>query len=221
MKRFWIVLLIAAIAIVIAVPVSAAPPCSEKPNHPKCIPDDSGELPPQDAPLSGTVCDPAEYPDGIVGIQTDDFSFTLSGKNDGTCIDVISDQGPWEVTITGTGARFLGVIPRDSIAPGDSCGGYQLRGGSDIYGSNPLILGYNGEIPAATINACGTDFGEWVNKDLPGLNPDIDCAVIEGAECLVAKQIKVTQPLILQAFLSGTADGETTISVDLPPLDPN
>jgi hypothetical protein len=170
------------------------------------------------------VCDPSDYPEGIDGIQSDDFTFTLSGKQDGACIDVVSVEGPWEVTITGEGARYLGIIPRDSIGPGDSCGGYLLRREGNIYGSNPLFLGYDGFLPAATINACGTDFGEWVDIGLGGLDPRLvaddgggDCAAIEGDLCFVTERIgDVEHPLVLQAFLSGSADGTTTIKVVLP-----
>ena len=128
------------------------------------------------------------------------------------------------MTVTGEGARYLGLIPRDSIAAGDSCGGYLVRNAANIYGSSPHILGYNGSVPAATINACGTEWAEWVDIDWPGLNADVDCAAFsdDGTQCLVVGQPEpaVPHPLILQVFMQ-SGGGSTTFHVDLPPLDPN
>ena len=175
------------------------------------------------------MCDPAGYPAGIEGVQiegvqVDDFTFTLDGKKPGTCIDVMTSiEGPWEVTVTGGGARYLGLVPRDSIAAGDSCGGYLLRSRADIYGSSPHILGYNGSIPAATINACGTGYAEWVDVALPGLDLEADCAAFsdDGDECLVTEGLpNVPHPLVLQVFMQ-SGGGSTTFAVDLPPLDPD
>lgn len=213
-------------ALVIAFPAGAVKPqCDDTlpgytPKHPSCNKDD----PADETPIGATVCDPAEYPPGIEGVQEYDFDFTLSGKQAGACIDVISKEGPWKVTIGGHGARQLGIIPRDSSGPGDSCGGYLLRSKAIIYGSNPLTLGYEGVIPAATINACGTQYGEWVDIGLDGLDPTLvteggDCAVIEEGLCFVTEQVDVTQPLVLLAFLGGSADGLTTFHVDLPGVD--
>jgi hypothetical protein len=105
---------------------------------------------------------------------------------------------------------------------GDS--GYLLRRYDAIYGSNPLMLGYTGEMPAATVNACGTDDGEWVDTGLYDVDPILvtdggDCALLYGDQCLVAVQLDVEHPLVLQAFLSGSADGVTNFYVDLPPLN--
>ncbi len=185
------------------------------------------------------MCDPAdspgdiEYVDGapipIDGVWKDDFTFTLGGKQDGTCIDVISAPGPWHVTITGEGARYLGVIPRDSIGPGDSCGGWLLRSTIYDYGEdNPLILGYFGDddaqsIPAATINACGTDFAEWIELEyLTGSEQQAHCyeGIKTNDKCLVTEQVDVTHPLVLQVFLRGSANGKTIFEVDLPQIEP-
>lgn len=218
MKRILLALLIGAIVVLMAVPAGADKrDCSTYPDgHPQaCQPDD-----PTPEPIGGgTVCDPSEYPEGITDIQYDDFTFTLSGNQANACIDVISKEGPWTVTITGSGARSLALIPRDSIAPGDSCGGYVMRRAANIYGT--LILGYEDSIPAATINACGTDFGEWANIDLDGLDPapvadGCDCAAIDEDRCLVTTQPDAEHPLVLQALLGGSRDGTTIIDVDLP-----
>jgi len=219
MRRSLVILIAIALAFTTALAAGAGPNCDKVPDHPKCAGNSGGD----ETPLSGTICDPSDYSEELSGVQTDDFSFTLSGKRDDACIDVISVEGPWQVTITGGGARQLGIIPRDSVAPGDSCGGYILRVG-DIYTNNPLTLGYHGVIPTATINACGVDFGEWVDINLEGLNPTLvadggDCAVIENGQCLVAQTLDtVTHPLVLQAFLRGSGD-TTTIHVNLPPIE--
>lgn len=226
-KKTFIVVLALFALVVAAVPAGAEKPdCDpESPgytaDHPSCDKDE----PPGEEIAGGTMCDPAEYPadlrdlDGelIVGVPNVDFTFTLSGKQDDACIDVISSEGPWQVTITGKGARSLGVIPRDSIGPGDSCGGWLLR--STIYdhdASDPLILGHEGSVPAATINACGVAFAEWVDIGLEGLTPDEDCVALDGDLCLVEDQLAVTHPLVLQVFLRGSASGSTTFHVDLP-----
>jgi hypothetical protein len=210
-------LCVVALTVAAATPATAKVDCDVRPDHPACQTDDpAGEL-----PMGGTMCDPAGYPDGIDGVQYGDFTFTLEGKKPGTCIDVMSAAGPWEVTITGEGARYLVLVPRDSIAAGDSCGGYLLRNEANIYGASPHILGYDGTIPAATINACGTDWAEWVDIDWPGLNPEADCAAFSdgGNQCLVTKDLPdVPHPLILQVGMQ-SGGGSTTFYVDLPPLD--
>jgi len=218
MKRFLIlfVLLFLAMTLIIALPAGAAKPqCDDTlpgytPEHLSCNKDDPGD----ETPLYGTMCDPADWPDNARGIQEDDFSFTLSGKRDMACVDVISAGGPWKVTIDGEGARALTIIPRDSVSPGDSCGGWVLRNTVYDHGvGNELILGYDGIVPAATINACGLDFPEWVDISL--VNPEI-CVETVGDQCLVDEMLDVEHPLVLLTFLSGSRGGVTTISVDLP-----
>ncbi len=227
MRRFsMIMLLAAALALLMALPAAAdKPQCDPNlpdptPEHSACQDDDPGD----DLPMGGTMCDPAEYPAGIEGVQDGDFTFTLAGKKPGTCIDVMTSiEGLWEVTVTGEGARYLGLIPRDSIAAGDSCGGWLLRTAANIYGNSPHILGYNGSVPAATINACGTGYAEWVDVDWPGLNLEADCAAFsnDGGECLVTEELPdVPHPLVLQVFMQ-SGGGSTTFAVDLPPLDPS
>jgi hypothetical protein len=226
MRRIWIMLLAVALALVIAGPAGADKPNCDDPDsdHPACQDDEPGD----ELPMGGTMCDPAGYPEGIKGVQKDDFTFTLEGKKPGTCIDVMSEEGPWEVTVTGEGARYLGLIPRDSIAAGDSCGGWLLRSAANIYGDSPHTLGYNGPVPAAEINACGTDWAEWVAieewldiEEWPDLNLDAVCAAFSDDEqCLVTEQLSVPHPLVLQVFMQ-SGGGSTTFEVDLPPLNPN
>ncbi len=238
MRRFTIGFTVVVLVLLFASVAGAVPPdpCEKDLNHPLCTdppPSTTTTAPPSttttqpDLPPGGTMCDPDEYPknpDGtfqIEGIQETDFTFTLTGKKPGTCIDVLTTiAGGWEVTVTGEGARYLGLIPRDSIGPGDSCGGYLLRNAANIYGSSPHILGYEGSVPAATINACGAEWAEWVDVALPGLDPEVDCVANEGDQCLVADQIGVAHPLVLQVFMQ-SGGGSTTFHVDLPPLDPD
>lgn len=224
MRRIWIMLVVVALGVAIAAPATAKVDCDLRPDHPACQEEEPGD----ELPMGGTMCDPAEYPknpDGsfqIEGVQSEDFAFTLEGKKPGTCIDVLTSiAGPWEVTVTGEGARYLVLIPRDSIAAGDSCGGYLLRNAANIYGASPHILGYDGTVPAATINACGTEFAEWVDSTLFGLDPDDDCAAFsdDGNQCLVTEQLPIAHPLVLQVGMQ-SGGGRTTFYVDLPPLDP-
>lgn len=222
---FALALLLALLALA---PASAGKPdCSVDDSHPSCKTDDPVA---DEEPFAGTMCDPAGYPDTpdgtkLEGVQDTDFAFVLEGKKPETCIDVLSEEGPWEVTVTGEGARYLVLVPRDSIAPGDSCGGWLLRNEANIYGASPHILGYDGSIPAATVNACGTQFGEWVDVGLPGLNPTLasdggDCAAFSEDEsmCLVTEQLQIPHPLVLQVAAQ-SGGGQSTFYVDLPPLD--
>lgn len=229
MRRFIFGLVVVFTLLLVASVASAVPPgfCDDKPDHPQCQ-----DPPPSSTttttttaqlPLAGTMCDPAEYPEGINGVQSDDFHFTLEGKKPGTCIDVLTaTAGPWEVTVIGEGARYLGLIPRDSISPGDSCGGPLLRSRADIYGTH--TLGYDGSVPAATINACGTEWAEWVDVNLPDLDSRLvseggDCAALSDDEeqCLVTDELPVAHPLVLQVFMQ-SGGGSTSFYVDLPPL---
>lgn len=224
MKRIWIMLLAVALALAMAAPAGAGKPNCDDPDseHPAC----QGEEPGDELPMGGTMCDPAEYPPGIDGVQSENFTFTLEGKKPYACIDVMTAiAGPWEVTVTGEGARYLGLIPRDSIAPGDSCGGPLLRSEANIYTASPHILGYNGSVPAATINACGTEWAEWIDS---GLVSDADCAAVsdDESQCLATGQptdedgLLIAHPLVLQVFMQ-SGGGSTTFYVDLPPLGPD
>jgi hypothetical protein len=221
MRRIFIALAALALALVVAAPAGAVKPNCDPddpnytPDHPTCASDDPGD----EVPFAGTMCDPAEYPAGIDGVQTGDFTFTLAGKKPGTCIDVISDEGIWEVTVTGEGARYLGLVPRDSIAPGDSCGGWLLRTEANIYKTHTFSA-YGGPMPAATINACGTEWAEWVDVDLPGLDPAVDCVAVDGDQCLVADALDIPHPLAFHVFMQ-SGGGSTTFHVDLPPLGPD
>lgn len=213
MRRSLILLLTITVALVLAAPASAGKPnCVEPPYHPSCPSDDGAE----ELPAGGTVCDPATEAnhDSWAPGSGDTFTVTLSGKDDGACIDVLTgERMVWTVDIGGSGARYVGVIPRDSIGPGDSCGGYLMRSESQIYTTH--ILGYDGTIPAATVNACGTDFAEWVD---PGVVADDSCVAFESELCLVTEATGDPHPLVLQIFMRGNADGATTFTFAFEPV---
>jgi hypothetical protein len=205
------------LAVVLALPLAAAatavakkPDCSVDPAHPSC-----GEDPSDGVPLGGTVCDPADYPDGIDGVQTGDFDFTLEVEGDNTyaCIDVLAAAGDWSVTVTGSRARSLLLVGRDSVSPGDACDVVNLRR-DDIYidEGHPLVM------PAATINACGVDWSEWVGLETPELDVENHCVEVDDDAdlCLVADMVDVAHPLVFQASMSGFSDASLTIHVDLP-----
>jgi hypothetical protein len=208
-----IVVLVVALGLMATAGTAAAgkPDCDENPDHPSCKEDPSDET-----PTGGTMCDPADYPDGIDGVQTGDFSLTLDGDSTYACIDVLAAAGPWEVTVTVTGsrARSLLLVGRDSVAPGDACDVLDLRR-DDIHAGGTLVM------PAATINACGVEWAEWVSIETPGLDPDPypdgHCVDFDDAgRCLVADMVDVTHPLVFQANMSGFRDATATIHVDLP-----
>ena len=133
------------------------------------------------------------------------FSFTLTGHQDDMCVDVpyeLADTtGEWWVSVTDVSGsvRRLLLIPRDSVSPGDSCGGWNLRN-PDLPAEFAMPL----PIPPATVNACGTDFGEWLDTNGDG-NPDTLEMTQTGAE----------DPLVFIAFLEGH-DPEVTITVTVP-----
>lgn len=168
---------------------------------------------PPDGPTGGYTCSGEEFTarEAFSGVIADDsygdgvadFTVTLDRSTDSVCIDVIAPAGKWLVNVTGSGARGLTLVPRDSFSPGDSCGGASLSAKS-VYGNLtlPLPIDSREEIPAATVNACGVVYGEWIAGEL------------------VIEQTGVEHPLVFQAFLTGGGKASTTISVDLPAEQP-
>ena len=123
-------------------------------------------------------------------------------RNFRACIDVMSDEGVWTVDIqllAGT-VRSMGLIPRDSVAPGDSCGGVILSRG-DI----PLSIG--GEIPlsveGAYVNSCGVDFEE----------------LIDGTTYATVND-QIPSPLAFQASMAGSKDAHVILHVHVPAYTP-
>jgi hypothetical protein len=175
-------------------------------------PDKPGKPPPS-GPGPGTTCALSDF-DHFKATASEDFTITLGpGTDHGktmACIDVWpQSQGPWKVTWSineGETIRSLGLIPRDSFGPGDSCGGLQFRKNIPsepirlppdpvLYPTSP----YGDSIPLPYVNACGTDFAELVNGDF------YDYAGVE-----------VPSPLALTVGVSGSKGLVVTLQVDLP-----
>jgi len=167
MKRFWIVLLVLAVAIALALPAGAVKPdCSTYPEgHPLVCPDDPTDPPPDDEPLAGLTCEEADSPPPAAGRNSflcdncGTFDVTLPPKWD-TCIDVESAvAGVWEVTVTEWGDAYeiaLGV--QDSVAPGDACWGGCA--GEVIITPEDGMPFSTPFTPASVIDACDTSFGD-------------------------------------------------------------
>lgn len=210
MRRLTIVMLTLATALVIAVPASA------KKDNPG---------PPDPEPLAGTTCvSPwweGDIKDGDGDGWSDDFEIVLNAEQQNACIDIMTDTaGTWNITVEvtgGDGARTMTIIPRDAVAPGDSCGG-EGRRGSSIY--DPWVLPHPDDlrfdvIPASTVNACTDDdqagigyFAETVER----LSSD---GFIETE--IVSIPTNEIHPLAFLVFTQGLrGDDEVTLFVDLP-----
>lgn len=237
--RPLLVVVVTLAMLLVAAPVAAKPGCKDlPPDHldycGKPTTTTTTQAPVDDG-RAGTVCGTDELPadlawtEDALGTVTG-LTFSLSGKKPGACIDVVTDEDlRWLVTITGAGANYLVLVPRDSIAPGDSCGGWLLRNAGNIYGTH--LLGYEGYIPATTINACDRYhlddgyFGEWVDQSLVGDGPDqvpAERCVETDPElgCRVNGEMDVTHPFALQVGMNGR-DGYTTyFEVEFLPLVP-
>jgi hypothetical protein len=197
MKRFWIMLLAVALALVIALPAGAGKPdrnCDETPDHPQCRAD-LGD----DTPIAGTTCG---SPDDV---KTGDFEVILKGKSDTACIDVIANPGAWKIRIETVGiVRGLSLFLRDSVGPGDGC----FEGGSCGYvyrNDFPPIVDFP-DIDGAYVNVCGTDFGESV------WNPEA-----ETFDYYATENKDVVSPLAFIPSMSGRDGSEVKLTVYLPP----
>ncbi|MEN8114733.1 MAG: hypothetical protein ABFS21_10120 [Actinomycetota bacterium] len=158
MKRFWIMLLVLAVALVTALPVGAAKPdCNPDspdytPEHPSCVPDEPDE------PLVGLTCADAEaqYGPHVDVNWIDDWTFTFEiGYREDACVDVISIAGDWTIKVDMGSAILVGLGVRDSVAPGDMCWGPGLDTGL-VTEADTYTFG----TPASELNACGDDFGD-------------------------------------------------------------
>lgn len=223
MRRIWITLLAIATALVITLPAGAV-----KPDNPgKPSPDEPDTI-------GGFTCIADPYTD--IMFESDDFVINLGGKDTGlpssVCVDVMTTVASrWQVTVTGSGGRSLGLATRDSHGPGDPCGGSGARG-EEIYGQFTLPLEedtFFDKIPAATVNACGTAFAEWIEpypgeEESPPWDADAICSAVDptNPEAPCGAWDKLTDhphPLVLQATFAGSKDGTATVCIDLHPLE--
>ncbi len=226
MRRFWIVLLVVAVGLLIAVPAGADKPnCEADPDHHSCAKNE-----PDDEPLAGTTCSRPDLPwyHEDWDVMDKDFVFTLDRDQPSVCFDVMTaEAGAWYVTVTriGRGANQLTIVPRDAVAPGDSCGGLGVRG-DDIYEAPIRLPDLSDprmdEIPAATVNAClgnadpDVHWGEFAELvELPGSPPT--------SEIMFDRDTDIQHPLAFLVFSGGLnrPGAGVTICVDLPPSDPN
>jgi hypothetical protein len=208
MKRVWIGLLAVAVALAIAQPAGAKKPdCEADPPHPACkeSPETGGytcaEYAAMNPDWGGTVY-PVEANDSY-GERTWDFVLELSGREE-ACIDVIAPAGRWLVSVTANHRHGLMMVPRDSFSPGDSCGGAGF--GNDPNGdwTLPLLIDTRTEIPSSHVNACGTEFGEWIR----GEDDELELVMDETVE---------ENPLAFVVEAGGPRKrATTTIKVDLP-----
>ncbi|MFH1330666.1 MAG: hypothetical protein ABIJ48_08480 [Actinomycetota bacterium] len=183
MKRLWINLMAAALVLPLGATAAAA-----------------GKAKPPAQPLAGYTCEEmgVDQASHALAFTPTGFTFTLAGKSDAMCVDVPADlaaaAGVWTVTATANGTilRLL-LVPRDSYSPGDSCGGVDLR--SPAF---PLVQPLPYQIPAATVNACGVQFGEW----------------IDGVP--VMAQTGAPHPLVFYALMSGRPRAQVTLTISLP-----
>lgn len=191
MRRIGIVLLVMAMGFVIASPAGAAKPDCSDPlsTHPSCHDEPVDEQ-------AGTTCAAlGRWGEPVTG----EFVITLGNlkdQNGSECVDVMTDAGEWEVDIdivSGT-VRSLMLVPRDSIAPGDSCGGVHIR--------KPATNTFTVALPGtdgAYVNTCGTDFGEWAN----GIYYD-------------TVETTIPSPLAFQMDMSGSKDAVVILTVTVP-----
>ena len=217
MRRIWITLLLIALATLLTVPAAG-----------KGKPDEPGKPDPPDEPdaVGGYTCLADSGPFADILLAKDDFVFELGGRKTGLpgnlCVDVMSQGGSWKVSvIDGDGGRSMSLIARDSHGPGDSCGGVGVSGADEIYSSTFTL----DAIPAATVNACGTQFAEWI-EDYPGTgdplwDADAICKAALGpdaeAPCGVFDELPDAHPLVLQVSFSGSNYATAEVCVDLPP----
>jgi hypothetical protein len=191
-SRWLIVGLVAAL-----VAISASPAAAKKGD--KGPPDR-----PADDPIGGYTCvEKGQFPAWEVGLGY--FTFELDATTPTVCVDVWSDwPGEWDVLIEGSGARGISLILRDSFSPGDGCAALNL-GRDDMYGQHSLLEPVSGStiaasVPASTVNACGTAYGEWIDGSIE------------------IEQTGEPHPLALVVSMrkSGKTGGTATVRIDLP-----
>lgn len=211
MRRIWFVLVVIAIALALAIPAVAGKP--DKPGKPE---------PPGENLVDTTCAAQVDVWDAVGYVAEGATSFTVSlvGKDVTACWDVMSGEGSWQIAVNvnqGT-LRSLLVVPRDSIGPGDSCGGVSLRG--NPIPSQTLTLPFaddiprntDGDIEAAYVNACGTDFDEVIDGE-----ERFDIGAIFNQE---GEVIAITDPdpLAVQIMMQGSKDADVDLVFTIPPF---
>jgi hypothetical protein len=214
MKTLWRICLV---LVILALPVAtAAAAVGKKPPTPPPTTTTTTTAP--SPTLFGTTCaSDLGYEAALAShhytLTENGFSFTLSGKNDALCIDVLhGTPGIWMVSIVGnagttTLSRIL-LVPRDSIAPGDSCGGVDLRRVAlplqqqlphpDDTRFDVIANGY--------VNACGTAFGELVDIDGDEILEEVGTVMPDSPH-----------PLAFQVYMAAVAaTSSVTVTVTLP-----
>lgn len=189
-NRSWMVLAAILMVCAIALPAGAAPKKCDNPDLPGC------GTPIDDQPIAGTTCNAiGEWGEPV----TSDFTVTLT---ENACIDVIATAGDWTVDVDeadGGTLRWLSLVIRDSVAPGDACDSVSYR--KDIP-SEITLNGFESDnnpgIAGAWVNSCGTEYAEWV-----------------GNTYYAAEDTDVASPLVLGVLMSGK-DAEVTLTIDLP-----
>lgn len=147
MKRFSIILLAIAVALVMALPAGAKGP-PDKPDKPGKPPET----------LIGMTCEEYGFDTWNLHEESSDGSFTVdvTGR-EWACVDVVAPEGDWNVyVVTAEGVRRVTIRVQDSVAPGDLCGDDMITGVLNA-SEEPLTLS---GIPKATVNACGVEYDD-------------------------------------------------------------
>lgn len=146
MKRFWTVLLVVTMAIVMALPAGAVKP-------------DNPGKPPPDEPLVASTCAEAAIEYGLDHVDVvwneAKTEFTVEvGARENACVDVISFEGNWTIKVDMGTAIQVGLGVRDGFA-GDRCWGPCL--GTGLVTESGTYAFWT---PASELNACGDTFGD-------------------------------------------------------------
>jgi hypothetical protein len=191
MKRFWTVLLVVAVALVMALPAGAKPDKPDKPGKP-----------PPDEPLIGLTCDQAAAEYRFDHVNPDwnsamtEFTVVL-GVRESACVDVTSAvEGDWTIEVAWGTALAVSLGVQDSVAPGDACWG-GCAGGGVITRPEPGELEgpYRFRTPASTLNACDFDLKDPDFEDGDeALTFDASASYKGPAKAAVPATITVTLP---------------------------
>jgi hypothetical protein len=145
MKRFSIILLAIAVALVMGLPAGAKGP-PDKPDKPGKPPET----------LIGMTCEEYGFATWDLYETGEPFTLTVTGR-EWACVDVVAPEGgDWIVDVVAAeGVRRVTIRVQDSVAPGDLCGDDMITGVLNTGDSLTLS-----EIPEATVNACGVEYDD-------------------------------------------------------------